>query len=348
MENITLTGIDISKAVFAIRSENKEGRKVKAALKRRAELMRYIEELPKNSLVVMEACGSAHYWGNEIIKAGLRAELIAPQHVTPYRSKQKNDHNDAEAICRAANIEGLPRVGIKSDEQLNMQALHRIRERQVAEKTAIINQIRGLALERGFEFPKSVAAFRKGMTELLSSEENSAFMTILRRLWGEFLEKESKVKESTRELEIIAKDNTQCLKIRKVQGIGKINCSALVAKIGNGSAYKNGRNFSASIGIVPKQFSTGGKPKLGRITKRGDSYLRKLLIDGARSAVNAAVKKKKTDPKSLWIRKLHERCGANRTAVALANKNARIVWSILADKTPVKHKQQSTTVGIIQ
>jgi transposase len=341
MENITLTGIDISKAVFAIRSENKEGRKVNTAMRRRDELMKHIGQIPKGSLVVMEACGAAHYFGKEFIKSGLKAELIAPQHVTPYRSKQKNDHNDAEAICRAARIEGLPRVSIKSDEQLDMQALHRIRERQVSEKTAIINQIRGLVYERGYVMAKSVAGFRKGMQELLSSEEQSTFMSIVRRLWAEFLEKESKVKESTKELETIAKENSACVKIKKIPGIGVMSSSALVAKIGNGTGYKNGRNFSASIGIVPRQFTTGGKPKLGRITKRGDSYLRQLLIHGARSAVRAAIKKKKTDALSLWIIRLHERCGANRTAVALANKNARVVWSILAGKTPVKHKQQS-------
>ena len=339
MENITLTGIDISKSIFAIRSENKEGRKVLKAIKRRSELHKYMENLPKGSLVVMEACGSAHYWGKEFMKLGLRAELIAPHHITPYRSKQKNDHNDAEAICRAARIERLPRVGIKSDEQLEIQALHRIRTRRVAEKTAIINQIRGLAMERGYEIPKSVAAFRKGVVEMISSQERSPFLLIIRDLWDEFLDKESRVKELTLKLEKLAKENAECLRIRKIPGIGAISSTALVASIGNGSAYKNGRNFSASIGIVPRQFTTGGKPKLGRITKRGDSYLRQLLIHGARSAVRAAVKKKKTDPTSLWIRSLHVRCGANRTAVAMANKNARTVWSILAGKTPVKHRQ---------
>ncbi len=339
--NITLTGIDISKTVFAIRSENKEGRTVKIATRRRNDLMRYIEELPKGSLVVMEACGSAHYWAKEFTRVGVKVELIAPQHVTPYRSKQKNDHNDAEAICRAAGIDRLPRVGIKSDEQLNMQALHRIRERQVAEKTAIINQIRGLALEMGYEMPKSVASFRKGVLKLL--ELQSAFSVMLKDLWSEFLEKESRVNESTRKLQIISKENADCVRIKKIPGIGVIGSSALVSRVGNGSGYRNGRNFSASIGIVPRQFTTGGKPKLGRITKRGDSYLRQLLIHGARSAVRAAINKKKTDGTSLWIRSLHERCGANRTAVALANKNARIVWSILAGKVPVRHKQQSMT-----
>lgn len=339
MENITLTGIDISKSIFAIRSENKEGRKVAKAIKRRSDLIKYMETLPKGSLVVMEACGSAHYWGKEFINLGLRAELIAPQHVKPYRSKQKNDHNDAEAICRAARIEGLPRVGIKSNEQLEIQALHRIRERRVSEKTAIINQIRGLAMERGYEMPKSIAAFRKGVIEMLCCDEKSPFLLIVQDLWNEFLDKESRVKEITLKIEKLSKENAECLKIKRIPGIGAISSSALVASIGNGSAYRNGRTFSASIGIVPRQFSTGGKPKLGRITKRGDSYLRQLLIHGARSAVRAAVNKKKTDPTSLWIRSLHERCGANRTAVAMANKNARTVWSILAGKTPVKHRQ---------
>lgn len=341
MGNITLTGIDISKSIFAIRSENKEGRKVAKSIKRRCELSKYAESLPKGSLVVMEACGSAHYWGKEFMQLGLRAELIAPHHVTPYRSKQKNDHNDAEAICRAARIEGLPRVGIKSDEQLEIQALHRIRERRVAEKTAIINQIRGLAMERGYEIPKTVSAFRKEVIEMLSAEEKSPFLLLIQDLWDEFIDKESRVNELTLKLEKLSKENTACLKIRKIPGVGVMSSSALVASIGNGNAYKNGRNFSASIGIVPRQFSTGGKTKLGRITKRGDSYIRQLLIHGARSAVRAAVNKKKTDPTSLWIRSLYERCGANRTAVAMANKNARTAWAILAGKTPVKHRQLS-------
>ena len=336
MDNISLTGIDLAKEVFEIRSENHAGRLVKRQRVGRARLLSVIKELPAGSTIAMEACASAHYWGREFEARGFKVLLIAPQFVTPFRKSQKNDSNDTEAICEAARRPGMRFVGLKSAEQLDLQMLHRIRERLIKQQTALVNQIRGLLLEHGITIPKGVGQFRS-KARLLVTElgEQQLFGYTLLHLWAEFCALEKRVAEFTSRIKEEAKQNEACKQISALAGIGPISATAIVASMGkNPEVFRNGRGYAASLGLVPRQFSTGGKTRLGPITKSGDGYIRKLLVHGARTVVRHALAKEKTDALSLWIRALHGRSNTNTAAVALANKTARRLWAILAGKQP--------------
>ena len=337
MDNITLTGIDLSKSVFEVRSENHAGRLLRRAVVSRKKLMEVISQLPQGSEIAMEACGSSHYWHRRFSEIGLKAKLISPQYVTPFRKSQKNDKNDAEAICEAARRPNMRFVAAKTKEQLEMQALHRIRERLVKHRTALINQVRGLLLEEGIEINRSVSQFKKRIPELIQDRKDDSLSSfILNELWREFLEGESRLKDFTDKITKVARNNSQCRRIMNEDGVGPIIATAVVAHMGSARNFKNGRCYAASLGLVPRQFSTGGVTKLGSITKRGDRYIRKLLVHGARSVVRYARLNETPDQKSLWIRELYKRCGYNRTAVALANKLARQLWAILANKEPIQ------------
>ncbi|NDC38282.1 MAG: IS110 family transposase [Proteobacteria bacterium] len=336
MGHVTLTGIDLSKESFEICCENHAGTVVKRRSVRRGGLIEALYSLPQGSVVAMEACGSAHYWGQECCKLGLEVKLIAPQHVTPFRMAQKNDRNDAQAICRAAREPGLRRVPLKNREQLDLQTLHRVRERLVKQHTALMNQVRGILLERGITIPQGKGAFRSKVQELViifGTTNQLGF--ILSELWEEFLAVEKRVAAFTKRLIQMARVNEQCKLISALPGVGPITATALVAAIADVSAFRNGRAFAAALRLVPRQHTTGGRTRLGSITKQGNGYLRKLLVHGARSVVRYAVLKQREDRKSLWIRNLHQRGGTNRTSVGLANKTARQAWAILAGKQPL-------------
>ena len=337
MENITLTGIDLSKSVFEVRSENHTGRLVRRGKMSREKLLKYVQQLPRGSTVVMEACGSAHFWARTFAGMGLKPKLIAPQFVSPFRKSQKNDRNDAEAICEAARRPGMRFVGIKNEEQLDMQALHRALERLITNRTALVNQLRNFLFERGVTIPLGVSQFKERMVDVLMQfGEHANFGFIIKQLWEEFCSCDARIQLFDKQIKSAARANEDCRKILKIAGVGEKGATALVAFIGKPESFKNGRCLAAALGLVPRQFSTGGKTVLGGITKAGDGYIRKLLVHGARSVVRFALQKEKTDAESLWIRKLHERRGANRTAVALANRIARHAWAILAGKSPIE------------
>jgi len=334
VENVTLTGIDLSKDVFEVRMENHTGRLVQRKKVNRAGLVKTVSSLPSGSTVAMEACGSSHYWGKEFEKRGLKVLLIPPQHVVPFRKSQKNDVNDAEAICEAARRPRMRFVSLKTDEQQDLQSLHRVRSRLMRDRTALMNQLRGLLLDRGYSVPRGVARLKEMVTRLLGElPESSSLRVLVGELWSEFCDTDARCSKFTKLIEKSATKNESCKKVMELQGVGPLTATAVVAHVGHPKDYKNGRAFSASLGMVPRQFSSGGKVVLGRITKTGDSYLRSLLVHGARSVVQAAVRRKKQDATSLWVRSLHSRAGANRTAVALGNKTARRIWAILAGKT---------------
>lgn len=335
MDNITLTGIDLSKDVFEVRCENHTGRLVKRQTLSRARLLAFIRELPVGSTIAMEACGSSHYWAAEFTSLGFEVLMISPQFVAPFRKSQKNDANDAQAICEAARRPNMRFVPLKTREQLDLQMLHRIRERLMKQRTALMNQARGLLLERGVAMPKGVSSFRRNVLKAIEESDGQSILAFsLRQLWEEFSRLDEQVRAFSKKIENAARTNESCRRIEHLDGVGMIGCTALVAEIGVPKSFQNGRNFAASLGMVPRQFSTGGKTKLGGITKIGDGYVRKILIHGARAAVRTAVVRKKTDPLSLWIRELHGRVGMNRAAVALANKTARRAWAILAGRQP--------------
>lgn len=334
--NITLTGIDLSKEVFEVRSENHNGGLVRRATVSRKQLPRLLAQLPTGSRVAMEACGGSNYWARRCESLGLKAVLIAPQFVKPYRKSQKNDVNDAQAICEAARRPTMRFVPIKTEEQSELQMLHGVREQLIKFQTSLVNQTRALLFEHGITIPKTVSSFRSAIPELLEDPLSELFTFILKSLWERFCEIEKEVEKFTKKIASCAKSNEQCQQIIKLEGIGPITATAIVASMGSAKAYKNGRDYASSLGVVPRQFSTGGKSSLGGITKAGNGYVRKLLVHGARSVIRHSVNKKKNDHLSLWIRQLHARKGTNITSVALANKTARHVWAVLAGKTPLE------------
>jgi len=287
-------------------------------------------------VIAMEACGGANYWGREFEKLGHEVKLIAPQLVKPFVKTNKNDFNDAEAICEAASRPSMRFVALKTQEQQDIQALHRVRERAVKNRTAIVNMIRGFLLENGIAIALGVSSVRKHVPEHLEGLALSERMKrVIRRLYEELGEWDKKISEYDLELKQIVGQNEICRRLQKLEGIGPITATALYAALSQAKPLKNGRCFAASLGLVPRQHSSGGKPRLLGISKRGDSYLRSLLVHGARSAIITA--RKKSDRKSRWVTEKVKTRGHNRACVALANKNARIVWALMTKG--VEYKQ---------
>jgi len=330
MNNITILGIDLAKNVFQLHGSDATG---KAVLRKKLTRSKLVETIAKLEpcTIVMEACGGSSYWCRKFNVLGHKTKLISPQFVKPFVKTNKSDRNDAEAICEAASRPTMRFVAPNTVEQQDIQAIHRIRSRLIGSRTAIVNQIRGLLAEYGIVVAQGVYKIRKLLPEILEDAENELTMLgrqIFFQLNEELRELDEKIKIYDQKIDGVFKSNEQCQRVGKMDGIGKITATAIVAAIGDPSTFKNGRHFSAYLGLVPRQSSSGGKERLLGISKRGDSYLRTLLIHGARSVVRHA--KNKDDKRSLWIKNLVERRGTNRAAVAVANKNARIIWSLLA------------------
>lgn len=331
MEKVTLLAIDIAKNVFQLHGVDD---KANVVLRRRLTRVKLIEFILKLQpcTIVMEACGGANYWCRKFKSMGHEVKLISPQFVKPFVKTNKNDKNDSEAICEAASRPTMRFVSPKSIEQEDIQALHRVRSRLIQERTALVNQIRGLLAEFGIIVPQGINRIRKALPEILEDAENElsdSGRRLFADLYEEVIEKDKKIGSYDNQLNIIFKSNEMCRKISEVEGIAVITATAIVATIGNPKIFKNGRHFSAFLGLVPRQLSSGNKQMLLGISKRGDTYLRSLLIHGARSVVQCAGSKE--DSKSKWIKALKERAGANKTAVAVANKNARTIWALLAN-----------------
>ncbi|KAI3488617.1 hypothetical protein L1887_47388 [Cichorium endivia] len=281
--------------------------------------------------VVMEACGGSHYWAREFRALGHDVRLIAPQFVKPYVKGGKNDANDAEAICEAGSRPTMRYVPIKSEEQQAALSVHRIRSRAIRARTALVNEIRGLLGEFGLiEARKGVAATRALLARTL--EESSGLPAAMRELMGELQdelqEKDKRIALLDRLIQQQARQDERVQRLMQIEGLGPISATAMVAAVGDARQFKSGRQLAAWLGLVPNQHSSGGKERLGSISKRGDTYLRTLLIHGARSALNASAKK--TDPRSIWINEVKCRRNTNIATVALANKNARIIWALLS------------------
>jgi transposase len=275
--------------------------------------------------------GGAHYWARRFREHGHEVKLMAPQFVTPYRKTNKNDLRDAEAIAEAMTRPTMRFVPIKSVEQQDLQALHRVRERLMKARTALINETRGLLHEYGIVVPKGAATFRKHVLEKLATEAAKLTPHSL-ALFQQLLEElaaalEARVATYDAQLAQVAQTHPVCQRLLTIPGLGELTATALVAAVSDAAQFKNGRQFAAWLGLVPRQHSTGGKPRLLGISKHGDSYLRKLLVHGARSCLRWVGRKR--DRRSQWIRALLERRGWNRAAVALANKNARVAWVLL-------------------
>jgi transposase len=328
---ITTIGIDLAKNVFQAHGVNEHGKTEKKKQLKRGQIGEFFANLPP-CLIGMEACGSAHYWARKLEGFGHTVKLIAPQFVKPYVKTNKNDAADAEAICEAVARPNMRFVPIKNVEQQAVLSLHRVRQGFVKARTAQANQIRGLLGEFGIIIPQGITNIAKRVPELIEDASNDlpgSFRLLVQRLMDHLNELDKQVDELEVQIKAWHRESAASCKLEKIPGIGPITASALVASIGNAKNFDDGRQLAAWLGLVPKQHSTGGKSKLLGISKRGDSYLRTLLIHGARSVILSA--SKKVD-KSSWLRKLMERRNPNVAAVALANKNARIVWALLANE----------------
>lgn len=326
---ITTVGIDLAKNVFQVHGVNEHG---KAALKKqlkRHQVMEFFVNMPA-CLIGMEACGSAHHWARKLQALGHTVRLMAPQFVKPYVKTNKNDAADAEAICEAVARPTMRFVPIKNGEQQAVLALHRARQGFVKARTAQGNQIRGLLAEFGVIVPQGIGHIASRVPELIEDATNElpgSFRLLVQRLLDHLKELDRHVKEIEAQVVAWHRENDVSSKLAKVPGIGPITASALVATVGDAKNFANGRQLAAWLGLVPKQNSSGGKNVLLGISKRGDTYLRTLLIHGARAVINAAQRKK--DQIDGWLGGLLQRRNKNVAAVALANKNARIVWALL-------------------
>jgi transposase len=295
----------------------------------RSALMSFIAQMPP-VVIGLEACGGAHYWARRFREPGHTVKLMAPQFVKPYVKSNKHDMADAEAIGEAVTRPTMRFVPIKAIAQQDLPSLHRVRERLINARTALINEIRGLLSEYGIVLPQGVTKFRQGWLPMLDQEQaklTALGRTLFQQLYEEWRALEERLVYYNEQLEAICQAHPVCQRLPTIPGIGPLTATALVAAVNDATHFKNGRQFAAWLGLVPRQHSTGGKPRLLGISKRGDRYLRKLLVHGARATLRWT--KLKNDRRSRWVRALIERRGTNRAVVALANKNARIVWVLL-------------------
>lgn len=338
--NISTIGVDLAKNVFQIHAVDKKGNKILNKSMKPKAFKLWLVNLP-HCRVGLEACGGSHHWAREIMNLGHEACIIAPQFVKPFVKSNKNDAKDAEAIVEAISRPSMKYVSVKQKWQQDVLALHKIRRRLVKNRTSVINETRGLLYEYGLVLPKGAQVFRKVFIEKVESwsELSSSMKTSAFDLYEEVLELDKKILKVEVKLQSFFKESEDCKRVSQIPGFGPLTSTALIAHMGSSHVFKNGREFSASLGLVPRQSSSGGKDKLLGISKRGDIYLRTLLIQGARTVVMNC--KKKKDKRSLFIQKLLDKKGFNKASVALANRNVRTAWALIAKKEVYKSVLES-------
>ena len=332
MDKVTTVGIDLAKNTFSIHGVDSVGKEVLRKTVVRARLMSLVAQLPQ-CLIGLEACSGAHEWARRFQALGHTVRIMAPRFVSPYRRSGKNDGNDAEAICEAVQRPSMRFVPIKSEEQQAILSMHRVRQGFIEERTATINRIRGLMSEFGVVLPARALEVKRGARAAaagLPALARSAIEDLMAHLGG----LDERIASYDRQLEALARSDETVKRLMTIPGVGPLSALATVAMVGHGHEFRDGRQFAAWLGLVPRQWSTGGKARLGRITKRGDAYLRTLLIMGARAALQMAVLRK--DKLSRWAMALKERRGYHRAVVALAAKNARILWALLTRQSEFK------------
>ena len=326
---VTLIGIDLAKSIFQVCGVNQAGKRVFNRQVRRARLMELLIQHPE-ATAAMEACSGSNYWGRELQKRGIKVMLIPPQHVKPFVKGNKNDRNDDFAITEAARRPDLRCVEPRTPAQTDMIQVHRVLDRMIRQRTALINQVRGFLNEYGVVVAQGKEKLLAAMPDLLEDAENGLTPSS-RALYQEMYEQWRQANEAIDRIEKGLKSQAgadeAAQRLMKLKGVAVKISTATIAHAGNGHGYKSGRHFSANLGLVPKEYSSGGKQKLGGITKRGNRYLRRLLIQGAWSVVRNA--DKNDDRLSRWARRLVERRGKHKAVVAVANKMARIMWSML-------------------
>jgi len=327
---LTKVAIDLAKNVFAVAGADARGRIVLRKQLRRGQLAGFIARLAPCE-VAMEACGGAQFWARRFQALGHRVVLLSPATVRPYRTGNKTDRNDAAAIVEAMSRPSLRPVALKTVAQQDTLALHRMRSLLLKHRTALSNHMRGLLAERGIVFRQGIAALKRELAEILTQDNDdlSSEMRVSLRDLSEMLRAlEQQIGACEGRLARKFAADERCQRIEQVPGVGTLIATALVATVGNAREFRNGRELSAFLGLTPGQHSSGGKTQMGGITKRGDRYLRTIMIHGARAALRYCPRKR--DPRSLWLARLAQRRGPNVAAVALANHNARIIWALLS------------------
>ncbi|EWG99965.1 IS110 family transposase [Halomonas sp. BC04] len=336
MNNISIVGIDLAKHVFQLHAVDPKGRQVFSKKVSRSGLRLTLAQVPP-CRVAMEACGGAHYWAREIEALGHEVHLIPPQYVKPFVLGHKSDARDARAIAEAAARDATPRVATKTLEQQALQAMHRVRSRAIANRTALGNELHGLLAEMGIIVAKGHSVFRQGEVRRLLAEHRTELgddlFVVLDDVLDQWLALDNRIRAYDQRLARLAKATPVCQRLLSVPGIGPVNATLLVSHIGDPGRFANGRSFSASIGLVPRQHSSGGKERLMSISKRGNGEVRRQLVHGARAALRAFQRQQQPDRLARWACSLAARRGATKATIALANKLGRICWAVMARDT---------------
>ena len=333
MSEITRIGVDLAKSVIQVHAVDAAGKLLTNRQLSRDKFLTWCAQLPVGCVVAMEGCGGAHHWARKLIALGLNAKIIAAHLVAPYRLQGKggkNDANDAAAVCEAASRPAIHCIPVKTTAQQGLLCVHRLREGLKEERTACINRIRGMLTEFGLVVSKSPEKLREKLTEMLEDASNDLSglaRLVIEEAYAHWKEIDDRINWCDQRINAHVKDDAQAKAAKDLMGIGPVTASAVVATVGDFNQFKNGAQFGAWLGLTPRQNSSGGKNNLGGITKRGDMYLRMLLIQGAKSAVMTA--HKRDDPISKWLHQLREKSGWQKAAVAMANKNARILWAMM-------------------
>ena len=332
---LSRVGIDLAKNVYQLHGVDRHGKTMlKRRLRRHQWLKVLLDKTDPDCVIGMEACAGAHHWGRELQALGYTVKLIPPQFVKPYVKSNKSDAKDAEAICEAMSRPNMRFVAVKRVEQQDIQATHRIRAELITQRTAKANQIRGLVAEYGLVAPKHLSSLRAAIPCWLEDAENGLtgdFRALLQGVWRDLLLLDDRVGEMDKLIKRLADSNEDCVRLQQLRGIGPMIATALIASVGDARQYHKGRQMAAAIGITPKQHSSGDKHRLLGISKRGDVYLRTLMIHGARAVVARATHK--DDRLSRWVTNIANKKHPNVAAVALANKTARMAWAMLRNKT---------------
>jgi len=326
---VAVLGIDLGKNSCSVVGLDDTGKVIMRRRMHRDSVIKIASGLAP-CVVAMEACCGAHHLGRILRERGHQVRLMSPEYVRPYVKAQKNDDRDAEAIAEAATRPTMRFIELKSAEQLDMQSLHRVRDRLVSERTALLNQLRAILLERGIVIPQGRRKLEDHLRTLLEGQEailSPRVWSLLNDMQAEWRALDSRIEALTDEFAAQAKTDEAARRLATIPGIGVLNATALVAAVGNAATFARGRDLAAWLGLVPRQMTTGGKPRLMGITKRGNKYLRKLLVHGARSALPSL--SASAPPLGKWLTSLLERAHKNTVVVALANKLPRIVWAVL-------------------
>lgn len=343
MKEFTTLGIDLAKSIFHLIGMNAQGKIVLRKKLKRKDLLPFIAQCPP-CLIGMEACSGAHYWGREFNKIGHQVGVMAAKFVAPYRTGAKNDMNDAVAICEAVQRSNIWFVPVKTVDQQAVLTLHRIRQSLVTERTAKINQLRGLLSEFGLIMPKGIYTAFKWIPLILEDGDNGLPLLarrLINDIWQDIKQVHHRILSYDRELASLVRRDKKAQRLITIPGVGEQVATSVIASVSDPKLFKNSRQFAAWLGLVPRQYTTGGHIRLGRITKQGDKYIRNCLVHGAR-AVIANLRDKK-DKVSCWIRDLIKRRGYLRAVVALAARNARLIWTLLVKQEDYKMRLPNAT-----